>query len=101
MLYPAPETQWHTGTCFEVIDGDTMNVRHADETTAILRLERVRAPELNQPGGRPAKRLLESLVLHRQVTFTVENRDRYGRLVAEVWVGTVNVNDRMREASFR
>jgi endonuclease YncB( thermonuclease family) len=101
MSYPPEGTQRYTGTCFEVIDGDTMNVRHADGTTATLRLERVRVPELNQPGGRPAKRLLESLVLDRQVTFAVEDRDRHGRLLAEVWAGTVNVNDRMREASFR
>ena len=101
MSYPPAGTQRYTGTCFEVIDGDTMNVRHADGTTATLRLERVRVPELNQPGGRPAKRLLESLVLDRQVTFAVEDRDRHGCLLADVWVGTVNVNDRMREAGYR
>ncbi|MHC4295448.1 MAG: thermonuclease family protein [Planctomycetota bacterium] len=101
MSYPPAGTQRHTGTCFEVIDGATMNVRHADGTTATLRLERVRVPELRQPGGPPAKRLLESLVLDRQVTFAVEDRDRHGRLLAEVWVGTVNVNDRMREAGYR
>ena len=61
----------------------------------------MRVPELRQPGGRPAKRLLESLVLDRQVTFAVEDRDRHGRLLAEVWVGTVNVNDRMREGGYR
>jgi micrococcal nuclease len=87
------------GTCFEVVDGDTMKVRTVGGSES-LRLARVDAPELDAPGGQAAKQLLESLVLGRHVRYTVKAHDTYGRLIAKVWVGNVHVNKRMRQAGY-
>ena len=87
------------GTVVRVVDGDTIHVRIG------ARVERVRyigvnAPELHhprrgeEPGGREAARVNGDLVLGRRVRLEtdVQSRDRYGRLLAYVWVGDLMVN---------
>ena len=82
-----------------VVDGDTIHVRIAE------RIERVRyigvnAPELHhprrgaEPGGREAADVNHGIVSgkHVRLEFDVRERDRYGRLLAYVWVGDVMVN---------
>lgn len=87
------------GTVVRVVDGDTIHVRIGE------RVERVRyigvnAPELHhprrgeEPGGREAARVNRDLVLNRRarLEIDVQSRDRYGRLLAYVWVGDLMVN---------
>jgi len=81
------------------VDGDTIQVRIGD------RLEKVRyigmnAPEVHhprkgeEPGGREASEVNRQLVGGQQVRLEldVQERDRYGRLLAYVWVGDTMVN---------
>ena len=75
----------------EVIDGDTF------KTLNIIRLEGVEAPELDQPGGKEAKQKLESLILDKDITYEEKARDDFGRIVAQVWIDSLNVNDAMNE----
>jgi endonuclease YncB( thermonuclease family) len=78
----------------DVIDGDTINVVVSD------RMEKVRyigvdSPELHhptkgaEPGGREATEANRQLVAGEQVRLEldVQERDRYGRLLAYVYVG--------------
>jgi len=73
----------------DVIDGDTF------WTSKKIRLARVYAPELNAINGTKAKRKLEELVLHKEVTYE-QVGSSYDRLVAEVWHNRQNINDAMR-----
>jgi micrococcal nuclease len=88
-----------TCTVVKVIDGDTIHVRLAD------RIEKVRyigmnAPELyhptlgEQPGGREAAQANRKLVEGQTVRLEldVQERDRYGRLLAYVYIGATMVN---------
>jgi micrococcal nuclease len=81
------------GTVVRTVDGDTVHVRLAD------RVEKVRyigidTPEVHhptrgeEPGGRAATDINRSLVGDRPVRLEpdVQLRDRYGRLLAYVWV---------------
>jgi len=63
------------------IDGDTLVCSRQK-----VRLTNVYAAELNQSGGAAAKRRLQSLVSGRDVTVRPLATDRYGRLIAEVYV---------------
>lgn len=63
------------------IDGDTLVCNRQK-----VRLNNVYAPELNEAGGSAAKRRLHALVRGGQVTLRPFGRDRYGRLLAEVYV---------------
>ncbi|OLC31808.1 MAG: hypothetical protein AUH81_17150 [Candidatus Rokubacteria bacterium 13_1_40CM_4_69_5] len=87
------------GTVVRVVDGDTIVVRIG------ARVERVRyigvnTPEVHhptrgeEPGGREASEVNRQLVEGRRVRLELDlqERDRYRRLLAYVWVGELMVN---------
>jgi endonuclease YncB( thermonuclease family) len=87
----------------QVIDGDTIAV---EGTAPRIRLAYIDAPESNQPcynaenkrylcGSRAAAALVESIGRNGRVSCTEKDRDRYGRIVAVCFAGTVNINREM------
>lgn len=64
------------------LDGDTLVCNRQK-----FRLTNVYAAELNEAGGAAAKRRLQSLVAGRSVDFKRFGHDRYGRVLAEAYVG--------------
>jgi micrococcal nuclease len=87
------------GTVVKVVDGDTINVRIG------TRIEKVRyigmnAPELHhptlgeQPGGREAAAVNRRLVQGQTVRLEldVQESDKYGRVLAYLYVGDIMVN---------
>lgn len=66
-----------------VIDGDTFYVQGPDGRDRV-RLRRINAPELDEPGGPEAKAALEQRLLHKRIHLTIYARDRYGRAIAEI-----------------
>lgn len=87
------------GTVVRVVDGDTIVVRLGDRDEKV-RYIGVNAPEVHhptkgeEPGGREAARVNAELVAGRRVRLEldVQSRDRYGRLLAYVWVGETMIN---------
>jgi len=77
----------------EVIDGDTFKV----ESGTVMRLEGVDAPEINSEGGQKTKRKLEELILNKIIEYEEQARDDYGRLIVQVWVDGINVNEEMED----
>jgi len=83
----------------EVIDGDTIKVTVQDRVETI-RYIGVNTPETKhptrgaEPGGREATEVNRQLVAGQQVRLEldVQERDRYGRLLAYVYVGDQMVN---------
>ena len=73
----------------EVIDGDTFKTKN------IIRLEGVDAPELDEEGGKEAKQELENLILDKDITYEEKARDEHARIIAQVWVDSLSVNDAM------
>jgi hypothetical protein len=63
------------------VDGDTLVCNRQK-----VRLTNVYAAELNQPGGSAAKRRLQAMVQGREVALRPYGHDRYGRLLAEVYI---------------
>ena len=95
------------GLVVRVVDGDTIHVRLA------ARLEKVRyigvnAPEVHhpskreEPGGTEAHAMNRQLVEGKRVRLEidVQARDRYGRLLAYVWVGATMVNAELVRLGF-
>ena len=82
-----------------VVDGDTIRVRIADRIEKV-RYIGVNAPELHhprrgaEPGGREAAEVNREIVSghHVRRELDVRERDRYGRLLAYVWIDDVMVN---------
>ena len=72
-----------TGKTVAIVDGDTLEVLYED-TPVRVRLYGIDAPEKHQAFGKRAKRYLRALALQHEVTVTVRDIDREGRLVGEV-----------------
>jgi micrococcal nuclease len=87
------------GTVVRVVDGDTVHVRLGDRVEKV-RYIGVNTPEVHhprkgeEPGGREAAAVNRALVEGRRVRLEldVQPRDRYGRLLAYVWIGDLMVN---------
>ena len=87
------------GTVVRVVDGDTIHVRVGTRVEKV-RYIGVNAPEVHhptkgvEPGGREAAAVNRRLVQDQAVRLEldVQERDRYGRLLAYVWIGGVMIN---------
>ena len=95
------------GTVVRIVDGDTIHVRLADRVEKV-RYIGVNTPELHhptrgeEPGGRQARDVNRGLVEGQRVRLEVDvrSRDRYGRLLAYVWVGDVMINAELVRLGF-
>ncbi|WP_422929343.1 thermonuclease family protein [Singulisphaera sp. PoT] len=67
-----------------VSDGDTITVLTANKTRQRIRLYGVDAPETRQDFGSKAKRVASAMCFGKTVTIRPHDKDRYGRVVAEV-----------------
>lgn len=74
-----------------VLDGDTVLVKRGSGTMSI-RLAEIDAPEKSQPFGETAKKSLSELVTGKTVKVVSLAMDKYGRMVAHLSVGGMNVN---------
>jgi micrococcal nuclease len=96
----APHPRLLDAVVVRVVDGDTIRVKLGDDRVERVRYIGVNAPELHhprkgeEPGGRQAAAVNRQLVDGRRVRLEldVRLRDRYGRLLAYVWVDDVMVN---------
>ena len=74
----------HTYLVRRVIDGDTFEIVDAGGIRTRVRLRRVNAPELDEPGGPEARDALIQKYEGRRIKIKPYARDRYGRLIAEI-----------------
>lgn len=82
-----------------VHDGDTVRLRLPDGQVERVRLTDIDAPEKHQPYGEAATGELDGLLHQGEVYFRAYERDRYGRLVARLYIATegriIDVNREM------
>ncbi len=78
-----------------VVDGDTVVVNRIR-----VRLLGMDAPELSQYGGLKAKSHLIRLAGGRRVRVVPEGLDCYGRVLATIWLGEVDLGERMVRDGF-
>ena len=106
---PTPEAssqstsaQRHSYRCTRVVDGDTIEVARL----GAVRLIGIDTPEMNydlgvpQPFAKEAKKCCERLVDGKEVSlqFDVQKRDKYGRVLAYVFVEGTFVNAELVKA---
>ena len=81
-----------TAHVIAVLDGDTVIVQQAGRKTTI-RLAGIDAPEKLQDFGLASRDALAAMVLRKDVSVTTKTVDDYGRVVALILAGRVNVNE--------
>ena len=80
-----------TGRCVAVSDGDTITVMH-DGAAAKIRFSGIDCPERKQPYGEDAKSFTSAALLNKDVSIKEKGKDKYGRLLAEVFIGDKCLN---------
>lgn len=79
-----------------IADGDTATCLQDDKKTQVrIRFAQIDAPESKQDFGTVSRQALADLIFNKHVDLAVEEVDRYGRTVAEVYIDGVNVNKYM------
>ncbi|MEW6011435.1 MAG: thermonuclease family protein [Euryarchaeota archaeon] len=80
-----------SGICTYVVDGDTLDVKGVGR----IRLVGVNTPERGETGYQEAKDFVKSKCLGKLIYLDIDdkkNNDRYGRVLAVVYVGNTNIN---------
>lgn len=84
-----------------IVDGDTVhllvNLGFDVTRSDSFRLAGINAPEIRTPEGAAAKAHLTELLAPglTMVTTHKDSREKYGRYLATLWVGTTNINEQM------
>ncbi len=84
-----------SGKVVGITDGDTLTLLTPAKTQLKIRLAEIDAPESGQPWGKQSKAMLSELAFGKQARLVITDRDRYGRFVARVYVGSLDVNAEM------
>ena len=86
------------GHVIRVLDGDTLEILQ-DKKPVRVRLANIDAPEKKQDYGRWSTDMMKSLVAGKTVTVTYFQRDRYGRILGQVYApDRMNINQFMVRA---
>ncbi len=78
-----------------VYDGDTVTCLDENNQQQKIRLAEMDAPEMGQDFGQVARDALADMVFGKTVEVRDEGQDRYGRWIAHLSVGGVDVNRQM------
>lgn len=86
---PADEIR---GKVVSIADGDTITVLDSEKVQHKIRLEGIDAPERGQAFGTKSREKLSELVGEKEVVVTWEKKDRYGRILGDVYLGDRLIN---------
>ena len=64
-----------------------------------IQLANVRAPDSGEDGYAEAKNILSNLILNKEIAYE-QVETSYKRIVAEGWIGEINVNEYMRRKGY-
>jgi micrococcal nuclease len=90
----AAGAETYTAQVIAVLDGDTVMVMR-DNRKITLRLAGIDAPEKQQAYGITSRDALAALVLRKSVRVTTQAVDEYGRGIALLQAGRINVNEEL------
>nr|WP_235661079.1 thermonuclease family protein [Candidatus Hamiltonella defensa] len=76
-----------TGRVVSVHDGDTLILLTPEQKQIKIRLAEIDTPEIGQPYGNKAKKALSDLVFDQTLTARSNKKDRYGRVLAQLYLG--------------
>lgn len=73
-------------------DGDSITVLTGENEQMKIRLEGIDCPELKQAYGQRARLATSELCFGKEVRIELKGKDRYGRILAYIYVGKMCVN---------
>lgn len=92
LFLPLANAETFTAKVVKILDGDTVDVLIADNTTRRIRLAGIDAPEKAQAFGNRAKQQLADLVGGQVVQVESSKIDKYGRTIGKLTVDAEDAN---------
>lgn len=93
--------QFQFAQVVNIVDGDTCDIEidlgFSVKVKHRFRLARINTPERGRPGFAEATEYLKAATLGKPVVIDVTKLDKYGRYLAEIFVGDQNINDALLE----
>lgn len=86
------------GKAVKIADGDTFTLLTSNNTLVKIRLNGIDAPEKGQDFWIASRDLLGKLLSGHSLRVSITGKDRYGRLIGNVYADRLWVNGRMVEA---
>ena len=93
----AEKTKIIIGKCTRVSDGDTIHVVTDGNEKFKVRLDRIDAPEKDQPHGKESTAYLTSLIRGKTVRVEWVKKDQYGRVLGIIYLDKTDINLKMVE----
>jgi len=93
LLFPLIITAQIVGRAVGITDGDTFTLLKKDSISIKVRLYGIDCPEKGQPFSNICKKYLSDLIFNKAVRLEEKGKDRYGRTIAIVFLGTININE--------
>ena len=93
----AEKTKVIIGKVTKVSDGDTIHVVTDGNVKFKVRLDRIDAPESDQPYGKESTAYLSSLICGKTVRVEWVKKDQYGRVLGIVYLDKTDINLKMVE----
>jgi endonuclease YncB( thermonuclease family) len=92
LFIPSVSLAW-TGKVVGVSDGDTITVLRPEKSQVKIRLHGIDCPERGQAFGKKAKQFTSNMVFGKTVTVKPTDKDRYGRIVAWIYMDGKSLNE--------
>jgi endonuclease YncB( thermonuclease family) len=89
---PVSASPAYEGKVVGISDSDTITVLVGGHQPLKVRLAEIDVPEKSQAYGQRSKQSLSDLAFGKQARIEQHDRDRYGRVVGKVYVGSLDVN---------
>jgi len=83
------------GKVIKIADGDTFTMIFDNDFDVRVRLNGIDCPEKNQPFSKRAKQLLSDFIFGKMVVVKYKEKDRYGRVIGDVYIDGLHVNYEM------
>ena len=89
------------GRCLKVSDGDTIYVVTDGNVKYKVRLDRIDAPESDQPYGKESTAYLSSLIRGKTVRVEWVKKDQYGRVLGIVYLPSIDQSNNPNNRTIR
>ena len=97
----AEKTKVIIGRCTKVSDGDTIHVVTDGNVKFKVRLDRIDAPEKDQPYGKESAAYLSSLIRGKTVRVEWQKKDQYGRVLGIVYLDKIEQSNNPNNRTIR
>lgn len=93
--YETQDRKYVTGKVTRIADGDTFTMIFENGFEVRVRLLGIDSPERRQAFSNKAKQTLSDLIYNKEVKVYYESKDRYGRVLGDIYINDLNVNHEM------